>query len=66
MLFDDQSLVFEDDVYADNEFIDHVRSVSHTETPSSQTMTGNLYYDGNINKLNVNFNADFSNSDLFA
>lgn len=63
ILFDDQSLVFEDDVYADNEFIDHVRSVSHTETPSSQTMTGNLYYDGNINKLNVNFNADFSNSD---
>ncbi|MCQ2254594.1 MAG: TonB-dependent receptor family protein [Bacteroidaceae bacterium] len=63
MLFDDQDLVFEDDVYTDNEFIDHVRSVSHTKMPSSHTFTGNLYYDGNINKLNVNFNADFSNSD---
>lgn len=63
MLFGNQDIVFEDDVYADKDFIDHVRSVSHTETPSSQTMTGNLYYDGNINKLNVNFNADFSNSD---
>lgn len=63
MLFGDQDLVFEDDVYADNERIDHVRSVTHTETPSSQTFTGNFYYDGNFNKLNVNFNADFSNSD---
>lgn len=62
-LFGHQELVFEDDVYADNEFFDHVRSVSHTETPSAQNQTCNLYYDGNFNKLNVNFNADFSNSD---
>ena len=62
-LFGDQDLVFEDDVYTNNEKIDHVRSVSHTETPSAQNQTGNLYYDGNFNKLNVNFNADFSNSD---
>ncbi len=62
MLFGDQNIIFEDDVYADNEFIDHVRSVSYTDTPSSHTITGNLYYDGNINQLNVNFNADFSDS----
>ena len=62
MLFGDQNLVFEDDVYTNNEFVDKVRSVSNTTTPSSHTFTGNIYYDGNINKLNVNFNADFSDS----
>ena len=62
MLFGDQNVVFEDDVYSNNNLIDNVRSVSNTATPSSHTLTGNIYYDGNINKLNVNFNADFSDS----
>lgn len=63
MLFGDQDVIFEDDVFADDKLIDHVRSVTKTDTPSSHTITGNLYYDGNINELNVNFNADFSDSD---
>ena len=62
MLFGDQNVTFEDDVFEDSRMTDHVRSTSITKTPSSHTVTGNLYYDGNINKLNVNFNADFSNS----
>lgn len=63
MLFGNQDNVFEDNVYANDELIDIVHSASHTTTPSSHTFTGNIYYDGNINKLHVNFNADFSNSD---
>ena len=63
MLFGNQDIVFEDNVYANDELIDIVHSASHTTTPSSHTFTGNIYYDGNINKLHVNFNADFSNSD---
>ena len=63
MLFGNQDNVFEDNVYANDELIDIVHSTSHTTTPSSHTFTGNIYYDGNINKLHVNFNADFSNSD---
>ena len=62
MLFGNQDIVFEDKVYANDELIDIVHSASHTTTPSSHTFTGNLYYDGNINKLHVNFNADFSDS----
>ena len=62
MLFGNQDIVFEDNVYANDELIDIVHSASHTTTPSSHTFTGNIYYDGNINKLHVNFNADFSNS----
>ena len=63
MLFGNQDIVFEDNVYANDELIDIVHSASHTTTPSSHTFTSNIYYDGNINKLHVNFNADFSNSD---
>ncbi|OYP41438.1 TonB-dependent receptor domain-containing protein [Prevotella sp. P5-50] len=62
MLFGNQDNVFEDKVYANDELIDIVHSASHTTTPSSHTFTGNIYYDGNINKLHVNFNADFSDS----
>ena len=62
MLFGNQDIVFEDNVYANDELIDIVHSASHTTTPSSHTFTGNIYYDGNINKLHVNFNADFSDS----
>ena len=62
MLFGNQDIVFEDKVYANDELIDIVHSASHTTTPSSHTFTGNIYYDGNINKLHVNFNADFSAS----
>ena len=62
MLFGNQDIVFEDNVYANDALIDIVHSTSHTTTPSSHTFTGNIYYDGNINKLHVNFNADFSDS----
>ena len=62
MLFGNQDIVFEDNVYANDKLIDIVHSASHTTTPSSHTFTCNIYYDGNINKLHVNFNADFSDS----
>ncbi|MDY4852673.1 MAG: outer membrane beta-barrel family protein [Prevotella sp.] len=62
MLFGNQDIDFEDKVYANDKLIDIVHSASHTTTPSSHTFTGNIYYDGNINKLHVNFNADFSDS----
>ena len=62
MLFGNQDIVFEDNVYANDKLIDIVHSTSHTTTPSSHTFTGNIYYDGNINKLHMNFNADFSDS----
>lgn len=57
-LYHKSTMVNEGDALIDDVVIDHTRSVTETDGPSGQVDL-NLYYDGNINKLNINFNADY-------
>ncbi len=58
-LFTDNNLTMTTDYIVDGVQEDHLYSVSRAKSPVSNQTTGNIYYDGNFNKLNVNFNADF-------
>ena len=57
--FSDNKLITETDLITNGVHDDHIYSVNNTKHPVGNTTTGNLYYDGNINKLNVNLNVDF-------
>lgn len=57
--FRDQEIIMDNDFVVNGNIDDHVNSVNKTKTPESYQFTGNLYYDGTINKLNINFNTDF-------
>lgn len=67
----ENTLIMDNDVLVNGKLIDHVYSVNNGAIPVSKSLNGNLYYDGNIEKLNINFNADFvrgdqcSTSDVF-
>lgn len=50
---------FNTDVIIDGYIDDHLDSYSHAANPYNGQWLGNIYYDGDIGKLNVNFNADF-------
>ncbi len=52
-------LIMDDDVFTDGVKIDHVYAVNDSNDPTNRNWSGNLYYDGNIQKLHINFNADF-------
>lgn len=58
-LFSDMNLTTESDYFINGALDDHIYSVNKQKTPYSNQTTGNIYYDGTFNKLNVNFNADF-------
>lgn len=53
--------MFDNDVLVDDIVTDHLHSFSRAVDPYNGQWTGNLYYDGNVGKLNINFNADFVN-----
>jgi len=55
----ESKMLMDADVFTDGVKIDHVYSVNQGRTPLSKSLNGNLYYDGNIGQLNINFNADF-------
>ena len=57
--FSENRLITETDLIVNGAHDDHIYSVNNTRNPVGNSTTGNLYYDGNINKLNINFNADF-------
>ncbi len=50
---------FDTDVFIDDDLSDHLNSYGLTKNPTNLQWNGNLYYDGNIGKLNVNLNLDF-------
>ena len=52
-------LLMDTDVMLDGELTDRSSAVSDAESPVSTQWTGNLYYDGTVGKLGINFNADF-------
>lgn len=56
-------LLMDVDVIENDVPVDHVNGVNDTKADGpSGNLNTNLYYDGNIGKLNVNFNADFVKS----
>lgn len=57
--FTNGKMLMETDVFFNGSQTDHVASTNRTEAPDNSQWLGNFYYDGNIGKLNVNFNADF-------
>ena len=50
---------FDTDVIINGEIEDHIKSYGLSKYPTNLQWNGNLYYDGNIGKLNVNLNLDF-------
>jgi len=55
----DDKLIIYGDVKMDDVLSDQVHSVKDGSFPLNKSYNGNLYYDGNIDKLNINFNFDF-------
>lgn len=60
-LIADSHLKMDVDVFTDGVQIDHVYSVNDADN-FSPSLSGNLYYDGNWDAWNINFNADFMNN----
>ncbi|MCQ2187467.1 MAG: outer membrane beta-barrel protein [Bacteroidales bacterium] len=52
-------LLMDTDVILDGVLADRSSAVSDAESPASTQWTGNLYYDGTVGRLGINFNADF-------
>ena len=60
-LFGYGKLMMDSDIFFDGVQEDHLDTVNDAVIPTNTQWTGNLYYDGNIGDLNINFNADFLN-----
>lgn len=52
-------MVMDVDVFRDDVLIDHVRSVNDISNADGTQTTGNIYYDGTMDRWNINFNGDF-------
>ena len=57
----DSRLLMDSDIFIDGIQDDHASTVSDARIPNSTQWTGNIYYDGSIGGLGINFNADFVN-----
>ena len=55
-------MMMDEDVITNGVVIDHLVAHNDAKSMLNKQLSGNLYYDGNIDKLNVNFNADFVTS----
>ena len=60
-LFGFTKLLVDADVFLDGEQEDRLHTINDAHLPTNNQWTGNFYYDGNVGKLNINFNADFLN-----
>ena len=59
--FGTNSLVMDTGIFFDSEQDDQLYTTNDAVIPTNTQWTGNLYYDGSVDKLNINFNADFLN-----
>lgn len=57
--YNHQKIIMDNDFVVNGTVDDHVHSVNQRVTPEGYSWNGNLYYNGNINKLSIDFNADF-------
>ena len=60
-LFGNNRLLVDAGIFLDDVQEDQLNTVNDGRMPVNNQWTGNLYYDGNVGKLNINFNADFLN-----
>ena len=60
-LFASSRLLVDAGVFFDDIQEDQLHTTNDAVFPTNNQWTGNLYYDGNIGKMNINFNADFLN-----
>ncbi len=56
-------MVMDEDVFINNQLIDHIYATNDARMTKSHNLSSNLYYDGTFNKLHINFNADHVRSD---
>ena len=57
-LFASNRLLVDAGIFFDDVQEDQLHTVNDAVYPTNNQWTGNLYYDGNVNELNINFNAD--------
>ena len=60
-LFGNGRLIVDAGIFLDDLQEDQLYTINDSQIPVNNQWTGNLYYDGNIGDLNINFNADFLN-----
>lgn len=60
-LFGSNRLVVDAGIFLDDDQEDQLYTINDGLMPTNNQWTGNFYYDGNVGKLNINFNADFLN-----
>ena len=58
-LFASNRLLVDAGIFFDDMQEDQLNTVNDAIYPTNNQWTGNLYYDGNVDELNINFNADF-------
>ncbi|MDO5322276.1 MAG: outer membrane beta-barrel family protein [Bacteroidia bacterium] len=54
-------LVMNTGIFLDSVQEDYLSTTNDSRIPTNTQWNGNLYYDGNVGSLNINFNADFVN-----
>lgn len=52
-------LYMDEDVFVNGNQTDHLTAINDAQGTGSNQWNGNMYYDGKVGKMNVNFNADF-------
>lgn len=55
-------MLMDEDVFRNEELIDHLYATNDARKTMSHNLNSNLYYDGTISKLHINFNADLMRS----
>ena len=58
-LFGSSRLIVDAGTFLDDTQEDQLYTINDAKIPTNNQWSGNLYYDGNIGDLNINFNADF-------
>jgi len=61
---DGDNLWMDEDVLVNGDIIDHLYSVNKAHGTKNSQWDGNFYYDGQVEKLHINFNADFVTADV--
>ncbi len=60
-LFGSGRILMDTDIFFDGRQDDHLSTTNDAMIPINNQWNGNLYYDGTVGQLGINFNADFLN-----
>lgn len=56
----DGRMTLDYDVFSDGVLTDRIKSITSSMTSQNTSFNGNLYYDGTLDKVHINFNGDFT------